>query len=181
MGKWIAVACLVLAACKPMYGDPAPRVKNPTRHNPPPDWKQDPVVEVTYIDECEVNFRLPPTAKRDTKVAQQKMVAGDGAAANIKPDLDAQKRASLAVQSVYDYSQALVADPYNPEVTLKLALAYDKVLRRGCALAMLKRLDALAANPKFGAEAVKHQLADNAQWFKRYRKDAIEAAGAVGY
>jgi hypothetical protein len=177
MGKWFVVACLALAACKPMYGDPAPRVKDPARRNPPPGWNQDPVAEVKYVDECEVNFQLPPTTKRQTKIAEQKVIAGDGTTANIKPDVEPAKRATLAVQSVEEYRQALIADPYNAEATLKLALAYDKVLRKGCALAMLKRLDALAANPKFGAEPVKNRILDNEQWFKPYRNDALKAAG----
>ena len=58
-----------------------------------------------------------------------------------------------------------------------LALAYDKVLRKGCALAMLKRLDALAANPKFGAEPQINRVLDNESWFKPYRTDALKALG----
>ena len=160
-----------------MYGDPAPRVKDPARRNPPADWNKDPVAEVKYVDDCEVNFQLPVTTKRQTKVAEQKVIAGDGTTANIKPDVEPAKRATLAVQSVEEYRQALIADPYNAEATLKLALAYDKVLRKGCALAMLKRLDALAANPRFGAEPVKSRILDNEQWFKPYRNDALKAAG----
>jgi hypothetical protein len=177
MGKWIAVACFALAACRPMYGDPAPRVKDPPRRNPPPGWNQEPVAEVPWVSDCEVNFQLPPTTKRDTKAAEQKVIAGDDSAAHIKPDVEPAKRASLAVESVEEYRKALIADPYNAEATLKLALAYDKMLRKGCALAMLKRLDALASNPKFGAGPVKNRILDNEQWFKPYRNDALKAAG----
>jgi hypothetical protein len=83
----------------------------------------------------------------------------------------------MAAQGVEQYRQALIADPYNAEATLKLALAYDKVLRKGCALAMLKRLDALAANPKFGAEPQINRVLDNESWFKPYRNDALKALG----
>ena len=56
---------------------------------------------------------------------------------------------------------------------------YDKVLYKGCALAMLKRLASLAGNPKF-ANDTSHALGaigDNGTWFKGYRKDAMQAAG----
>jgi hypothetical protein len=179
MGKWLLIVACVFAAsaCKPMYGDPAPAVKNPPPRHPPKGWNDDPVVATHYIDECDVNFSAPPTTKRQPKVAEQKVIAGDGATSGLPKDAKPEQRASMAVRSLEEYRQALIADPYNAEATLKLALAYDKVLRKGCALAMLKRLDALASNPKFGAEAVKSRLLDNEQWFKPYRKDALKAAG----
>ena len=160
-----------------MYGDPAVRMKDPPPRNPPKGWKDDPVAEVKYIDDCEVNFSAPATTKRQTKVAEQRVIAGDSTTSALPKDAKDEQRASAAVRTVEEYRQALIADPYNAEATLKLALAYDKVLRKGCALAMLKRLDSLAANPKFGAEVVKSRLLDNEQWFKPYRKDALKAAG----
>lgn len=119
-----------------------------------------------------MNFSAPPTTKRQPKVAEQHVVAGDSAIEQSAPT-----KPQLAVQGVEAYRQALIADPYNAEATLKLALAYDKVLRKGCALAMLKRLDALAANPKFGAEPQINRVLDNEQWFKPYRNDALKALG----
>ena len=70
-------------------------------------------------------------------------------------------------------------DPYNADATLKLAVAYDKVLHKGCALAMLKRLASLSSNPKFANESnrARDAVGDNATWFKGYRKDALQAAG----
>jgi hypothetical protein len=60
-----------------------------------------------------------------------------------------------------------------------LALAYDRVYRKGCAIAMLKRLAALTVNPKYGktANPTIDSISDNGQWFKRYRKDAMAAVG----
>jgi len=92
---------------------------------------------------------------------------------------DPQQRVGLLRESIDRYRSALVKDPYNAEATLKLALAYDRVYRKGCAIAMLKRLAKLAENPKFAKPAVREieSISDNDQWFKRYRKDAISAVG----
>jgi hypothetical protein len=160
---------MVVAACQPMYGAKAPKLKTPA---PIPHKQTAPEQEaVVYVDECTVNFSAPPVTKRQTKVAEQRVVAGDTAIQN------APAKPQMAAQGVEEYRQALIADPYNAEATLKLALAYDKVLRKGCALAMLKRLDALAANPKFGAEPQINRVLDNESWFKPYRNDALKALG----
>jgi hypothetical protein len=181
MGKLLVVVALLFSvtACKPMYGDPAPRLKDPSKKNPPKGWYDEPVTQVTYVEECEVNFSGPPTTKRNTKAAQQKVIAGDSNTleADTKAALAPNTRVELTKRSLQEYRDALIADPFNAEATLKLALAYDKVLRKGCAIAMLKRLEQLAGNPKFGAEAAKSQVLDNEGWFKPYRKDALKALG----
>lgn len=170
MGKLLMVAVVFVAACQPMYGAKAPKLKTPS---PLPHKQTAPEPEtVVYVDECSVNFSAPPTTKRQPKVAEQHVVAGDSAISQSAP-----AKPQFAVQGVEEYRQALIADPYNAEATLKLALAYDKVRRKGCALAMLKRLDALAANPKFGAEPQINRVLDNEQWFKPYRNDALKALG----
>ena len=166
-----------MAACKPMYGDPPAHLAKPGRVKPPKGWNQEPVVENHYLEDCTVDFRAAPTTKRQTKVAEQQVIAGDSALANVKPDAPDQTKAEMAVRSIEHYKEALLADPYNAEATLKLALAYDKVLRKGCAIAMLKRLDSLAANPKFNADPVVGRIVDNEQWFKPYRNEALKAIG----
>lgn len=173
MGKVLMVAVLFAAACQPMYAAKAPKLKDPpvVRH----DKSKDPAPEEPkYIDECTVNFSAPPTTKRQPKVAEQHVASGDAALETAQRE---PAKKEMAAQGVDQYRQALIADPYNAEATLKLALAYDKVLRKGCALAMLKRLDALASNPKFGAGAQVNRVLDNESWFKPYRNDALKALG----
>lgn len=169
----MVVGVVFVAACQPMYGAKAPRLKNPpiVKHDTSKGPKP---AEPVYNEECSVNFSAPPTQKRQTKVAEQHVVAGDAAIQTAQREPAKQE---MAAQGVEQYRQALIADPYNAEATLKLALAYDKVLRKGCALAMLKRLDQLAANPKFGAEPQINRVLDNASWFKPYRNDALKALG----
>ena len=98
---------------------------------------------------------------------------------NADKSTDPTAQASLLRESVDKFRNALIKDPYNAAATLKLARAYDSVYRKGCALAMLKRLATLAANPKFArtANAEIDSIGDNGQWFKHYRKDAMTAVG----
>ena len=72
-----------------------------------------------------------------------------------------------------------LGDPKNRDYALKLAVAYDRVLRKGCAIAMLKRLASLSNNPKWTSEANRNidSIDANAQWFKGYRKEAMAAVG----
>jgi len=88
-------------------------------------------------------------------------------------------KVSLLKEAIDKYRNALIKDPYNIPATLKLAVAYDRVLRKGCAIAMLKRLAALSNNPKWTSEANRNidAIDANAQWFKGYRKDAMAAVG----
>ena len=51
-------------------------------------------------------------------------------------------KVGLIKEAIDKYRNALIKDRYNVDATLKLAVAYDKVLRKGCAIAMLKRLAA---------------------------------------
>ena len=86
-------------------------------------------------------------------------------------------KASLVVAAIQKYADALRADPYDAEATLDLALAYDHVLRKGCALALLHRLESLTANSQLAEKAKRKidELVDNRQWFGGYRKDALAA------
>ncbi|HEX4452909.1 MAG TPA: hypothetical protein VH143_18670 [Kofleriaceae bacterium] len=87
------------------------------------------------------------------------------------------EQATLLVESIEHYADALRADPYDASATLGLAIAYDHVLRKGCALAMLRRLNALSQNARISPDAKSRVAAvvDNPQWFKGYRNDALEA------
>jgi hypothetical protein len=85
----------------------------------------------------------------------------------------------LIKEAIDKYRNALIKDPYNLEATLKLAVAYDITLRKGCAIAMLKRLAGFSNHPKWAKEANRDidAIADNLTWFKGYRKDAMAAVG----
>ena len=174
MGRFTALV-LALAGCQ-MYGGPPAHLRTPEPTKPPPT----PVIAATLpqAETCEVDFARPVAKARRTKDAEKLSTAGDQALRRADP-ADTPERVALVEQSMTDYDRALAADPYYAEATLGLALAYDRVQHKGCALAMLRRLEALTNNSvlRGDAEAAIQRVADNVHWFKEYRREALQAVG----
>ena len=131
-----------------------------------------------YIEDCTTDFhRDPRNVQRKPQVAVQQVAEGDTTLVDAQKQTVDTARTDLVVRGIQRYSDALRADPYDADATLKLALAYDKVLRKGCALAMLHRLESLTQNPRLATDASRRidDVVDNAGWFKGYRKAALQA------
>jgi len=168
-----------VASCSPLYGNKPDRLKNPEKKKKPPE-EEAKVQPVKYIDECTANFSddpkkarpQPPMGRTLYEQAESALQQSDTA----KED---SIKVGLIKEAIEKYRNALIKDPYNVPATLKLAVAYDRVLRKGCAIAMLKRLASLSNNPKWASEANRNidTIDANAQWFKGYRKDAMQAVG----
>ena len=166
-------------ACQPLYGGKPEKLKNPEKKKTPPEAEAA-APEIKYVDECSANFSddpkkahpQPPMSKQLFDQAESALDQSDKA----KEDT---MKVSLLKDAIDKYRNALIKDPYNVPATLKLAVAYDRVLRKGCAIAMLKRLASLSNNPKWASEANRNidSIDANAQWFKGYRKDAMQAVG----
>ncbi len=182
----VALACVLLAGCA-MYEKKADPLRDPPRIKPSKTAlaDTDAAKEPPYVDDCTVDFTATPTTKRQKPAAAKLVASGDATlgprplgAANLPPP-STPDAAKATVDAIDRYREALQKDPYDPEATLKLALAYDRVLRKGCALAMLHRLADLADSDKLGAEArPKVELVkQNGHWFRGYRLTALEAAG----
>lgn len=168
-----------LVGCQPLYGGKPEKLVAPAKKKPP---KEDAAAEVPIkeVEDCVADFRGDSKNVRlQTNLSNQLTGEGDTALASSDKATDPSAQAGLLRESIDKYRAALVKDPYNAEATLKLALAYDRVYRKGCAIAMLKRLLALTANPKYAktANPAIDSISDNGQWFKRYRKDATAAVG----
>lgn len=179
MGKALVAACLLFAAaaCQPMYEKKAETLRNPKSVRPPPP---EPVAEVQYVDDCTVDFSGKVVKQRQTPAAAKLVVEGDTSLQAAAKSAPTTPTGATAIQHAIDrYSEALRKDPYNAEATLKLALAYDHVLRKGCALAMLRRLEGLASNQLFekDAEPMVQQVVNNPHWFRAYHNDALKAVG----
>jgi hypothetical protein len=173
------VAGVGLAGCQELYGGKPEKLLVPPRKKAP---KEEPIPEVAIkeIDECQADFRSDPKLVRpQTSLSTQLTGEGDTALANADKAAEPAAQAGLIKESIDKYRNALIRDPYNAEATLKLAIAYDKVYRKGCAIAMLKRLASLTTNPRYATKAnpAIDSISDNAQWFRRYRKDAMAAVG----
>lgn len=173
---WFGLAAL---GCQPLYGGKPEKLVAPQKKKAPPEAA---VVEapVKEIDDCAADFRGDSkNVRQQTSLSNQLTGEGETALANSEKATEPTAQAGLIKESIDKFRNALLKDPYNAEATLKLALAYDRVYRKGCAIAMLKRLAALTANPKFAriANPAIDSIGDNGQWFKRYRKDAMTAVG----
>lgn len=175
MRRPLLLACL-LAGCQPMYGSPSEPLHTPASHHPPKGTTTE--AAVAYVEDCPVDFRRDArTVRRQPQVAETLVTEGDTSVESSAKATSDTAKVDLIVRGIQHYADALRADPYDAHATLKLALAYDRVLHKGCALAMLHRLDALAQNPKLAQDA-QHRIddiVDNTQWFKGYRKDALSA------
>ena len=176
-------ACLVFAGgsvgCQALYGGKPEKLRNPERKKKPEEAAEK-APEVKYVEECAANFRDDPKLVRpDTPRSNALVGDGDTTLALVGKAKEPSAQADLIKQSIDKYRSALVKDPYNQEATLKLAVAYDMVYRKACALALLKRIAALESNPRFksAAKRVADEVADTPTLFKGYRKDAVSAVG----
>lgn len=177
-------ACLVWVAgsvgCQPLYGAKPEKLKNPDRKRKPEEVAEKPP-EIKYVEECTANFREEPKGKirRETPRATALVGDGDTAIAQAPKTKDPASQAGLIKDGIEKYRSALLKDPFHAEATLRLAIAYDMVYRKQCALLLLKRIAALESNPEFSKSAKRaaDEVADNGQLFKGYRKDAVQAVG----
>ena len=176
-------ACLVFASgsvgCQALYGGKPEKLRNPERKKKPDEAAEKPP-EIKYIDDCVANFRDDPKLVRPEPGRANTLVGdGDTAISSVPRAKDPASQVVLIQQGIEKYRSALVKDPYNHEATYKLAVAYDMVYRKGCALALLKRIQALETHPKYksNAKRIADEVEGNGQLFKGYRKDALQAVG----
>jgi hypothetical protein len=174
------IGCLAVtgfAACQPMYGSPPARLRAPAPI--PHAVHEDPIAPPAFVEACHVDFRAhPKSVHRDPAGAARLVVSGDTRAHTAEHAPAPAAKVELVQQSIADYREALIKDPYDATATLKLALAYDAVLRKGCALAMLQRLAQLSTNPKFADAADRiEDVVQNPSWFPWYRNAALAAIG----
>ena len=167
-----------------MYG-PTPQTLRTPAPTKPPLVPVEQVV-INYKDSCDFSTtRVTAKVTRKTREADAQTQEADVKVVAYDQATTEQAKSDLIIDGIDHYAAALKSDPFNAQATLKLALAYDKVRRKGCALALLQRLDSLAQNPKFEKEAndaIDQVLqSTNRHWFSGYRADAVRAVGHPGH
>jgi len=171
MGKIVALV-LALAGCQPMYHGKSEPLHTPDPGKPPPVLPE----AIAYIDDCNFDFHhKQPVAHATANTQLDTQADAQLVKAQIAPTTT--ERVDIVNGAIDTYSRALRVDPYDPDATLGLARAYDHVQRKGCALALLKRLGELADHSKFRASAlpVAQSVPAHTAWFKAYRREAIAA------
>ncbi len=129
-------------------------------------------------EQCRTNFFAEP------RKGPRKAKEARGMAMQTDPSLqDAESqqgpaRQQLVVEAMATLSNALMKDPYGPEPTYKLAVAYALVGRKSCSLALLERLKGLAGMPDVEKEASRTiQRASRDPAFGAFNKEARTALG----
>lgn len=176
---WVLLAACAVG-CGPLYGGKAEKLKPPTKKPRPPEAEVA-AAPVKYIEDCTVNFATPAVRPNNNGAAR---AAADNAEQKVDESIraeDPRAQVSAIEGAISAAKTALKVDPYNANATLQLARAYDRALRKGCALALLKRLSALETAVSYDfakdAKAALDRVSDNPKWFSGYRKDAMSAAG----
>jgi hypothetical protein len=183
--------CLVLAllvlglvgttGCKPLYSGKPEKQVNPKKTKKPVEEEVATASQPKYIEDCPVSFREDPKTfpKADLRASAQAAADGDAAVIQGTKATDKQSKGALFKAAIEKYRTALQKSPYDANITLKLAVSYDTMLRKGCALALLRRIADLRKHPKFMREAnnAGNDVAANGSWFAGYRKDANAAVG----
>jgi hypothetical protein len=129
-------------------------------------------------EQCRTNFFAEPKkGPRRSKEARNMAIQTEGALR----DAEAQEgaaRQQLVIDAMSTLSNALVKDPYGPEPTYKLAVAYAMLGKKSCSLALLERLKGLGGIPDVEKEAARTiQRASRDPSFEPFRKEARAAMG----
>lgn len=129
-------------------------------------------------EQCRTNFFAEPKrAPRRSKEARQMAMQADSSLLAAERQFGP-ARQQLVVEAMGTLSNALGKDPYGPEPTYKLAVAYALVGRKSCSLALLERLKGLAAMPDVEKEATRTiQRASRDPAFEPFAKEARTAMG----
>src|SRR5688572_3927834 len=145
----LALACGTLTAWQPLYGAKPEELRQPGKKKKPPEAPEA-EVKIVYVEDCGADFRADPkTVRPQTAMSNQLVGEGETALQSADKAKDPASQAELIKVSIDKFRNALIRDPYNAEATLQLALAYDRVLRKGCAIALLKRIATMEMNPKY--------------------------------
>lgn len=172
------VAALAFTACQPLHGGSSEPL-NQLGVKPRPAV---PVEPIAYVEDCAFDFhhKLPAAPSRTAvQAAVQLDQTADTKLARADQLAPAPEKFDAVNDAIETYSRALVVNPYDPDATLGLARAYDSVRRKGCALALLKRLGTLADHTKFAGVAapVADSVGMHKTWFQGYRREALSALG----
>ena len=129
-------------------------------------------------EQCRTNFFAEPKrGPRRSKEARTMAMQADSSLLAAERQFGP-ARQQLVIEAMGTLSNALGKDPYGPEPTYKLAVAYALVGQKSCSLALLERLKGLSAMPDVEKEAARTiQRAARDPAFEPFAKEARTAMG----
>lgn len=165
------------------YSGPPERLKKPRAKKRPEGTKA--ATEVAEgggaaisDEQCRTNFFAEPhRGRRFPRDARTMAARADSTLLAAERQLGP-RRQELVIEAMATLSNALAKDPYGPEPTYKLAVAYALVGKKACSMALLERLKALTTLPDVEKEARRTiQRATRDPAFQPFEKDARTALG----
>lgn len=162
---------LVVMGCNPYGGKPERLAK------PRPQKRTDGSTVATqeqWDDECRANFYKEPTEKRSPSSARRHHSRAQRDLTTAERN-EGPERVVAATDAINRLRKALRSDPYSVDATFALAIGYAYVGKRGCSLALLRRLNELQSHkdPEIATIArrtVKRAMGEAS--FQPFRKEA---------
>lgn len=165
-----------LSGCAHPYSGKPQKLKKPRKKKKPEVEEE--VANAPELDEkCKANFFADPNPRRKSRLGRSLASQADGMLQEAEGK-EGQARISVVIDALSKLKSSLRADPYGPDATYKMAVAYAMVGKKGCSIALLQRLSDLTKMPEVGAKAdriINRALRD--QNFDLFRKDADAAMG----
>lgn len=168
------------AGCSGPYAGKPEALKRPSK-KPEPDVPPPSAMEIKMVEECPAKFQEEPKDaqkqhNRNKSAATRAVEQADSLLDSARTNPDDKAKASQTTEAINKLRKALLDAPYHADATYKLAHAYAITRRKGCAIALLKRLLELKGHPEFEADALrKINEAESDPVFAPFRKQANEA------
>ncbi len=165
--------------CAHPYSGKPERLKKPRKKKHPPAAEDAAApAEVVWDEECRANFNDDKRPLRRHEKAAEQMADQATQMLLQAETMDGAARINTVIDAITKLKNALKKDQFNPEATLKLAVAYAVVHKKGCALRLLERLNDLQRMEEVSRKAqLAIRRATNEPAFDGFRKDANAAMG----
>jgi hypothetical protein len=177
-GTIVSTGCAGPYSAKPESLKKPRAKKRPKDQKPATEVPDDTDGTVTMSDEkCRTNFFAEPFKGR-RKSRDARAMAGEAESTLVSAERSPARRKAMVIEAMSILENALEKDPYGPEPTYKLAVAYAMVGQKSCALALLERLKDLQKLPEVEGEAARTiQRASRDPAFDPFQSDAKRALG----
>lgn len=176
----LVLAAAIAGGCSGPYSGKPDRLKMPSK-KAEPDAPAVTATEIKMVDECPAKFQEEPKDalklhNRNKGAVNRIVEQADSLLDSARNASDDKAKASQTVEAINKLRKGVLDAPYHADAIYKLAHAYAITRRKGCSIALLKRLLELRSHPDFESDALrKINEAENDPVFAPFRKQANEA------